>query len=149
MLDAASVTFGTTIMQNVLQEPTPLLTKMTDMEIIMEDSLDGGPPSVGSGDIPAAISTPSNSGTATPISGKKVRFWHGVWTIPLLVFRAANRTLYKIFHECALSALRGTRVTFSRLSTERQEEQDSDRLHFVLARCAQTRRPEQSGIEFR
>lgn len=56
----------------LLQEPTPLLTKMTDMEIIMEDSLDGGPPSVGSGDIPAAISTPCNSGTATPVSTKKV-----------------------------------------------------------------------------
>lgn len=45
---------------------------MTDMEMLMEDSLDGGPPSVGSGDIPAAVATPGNSGTATPASTKKV-----------------------------------------------------------------------------
>lgn len=38
----------------------------------MEDSLDGGPPSVGSGEIPAATLTPCNSGTATPVSTKKV-----------------------------------------------------------------------------
>lgn len=76
-------------MQNGLQEPTPLLTKMTDMEIIMEDSLDGGPPSVGSGDIiPAAVSTPCNSGTATPVSTKKVSdlggHEHDVWNISFL-----------------------------------------------------------------
>lgn len=44
---------------------------MTDMEMLMEDSLDGGPPSVGSGDIPAAIVTPGNT-VATPASSKKV-----------------------------------------------------------------------------
>lgn len=45
---------------------------MTDMEIIMEDSLDCGPPSVGSGDIPAAVLTPCTSGTVTPVSTRKV-----------------------------------------------------------------------------
>lgn len=59
---------------------------MTDMEIIMEDSLDGGPPSVGSGEIPAVMSTPGNSGTATPVSTKKVSGRlagneHDVWNI--------------------------------------------------------------------
>lgn len=41
----------------------------------MEDSLDGGPPSVGSGDIPAAVVVPpgNNNATPTPVTGKKVR----------------------------------------------------------------------------
>lgn len=42
------------------------------MEMLMEDSLDGGPPSVGSGEIPTASPMPGNSGTATPASTKKV-----------------------------------------------------------------------------
>lgn len=45
---------------------------MTDMEMLMEDSLDGGPPSVGSGDIPVAVVAQGNSGVTTPASTKKV-----------------------------------------------------------------------------
>ncbi|XP_074033562.1 protein polybromo isoform X4 [Leptinotarsa decemlineata] len=45
-------------------EPSPQFTKMNDMDILMEDSLDGGPPSVGSGEIPVVVPTP---GTATPV----------------------------------------------------------------------------------
>lgn len=62
------------------QEPSPQLTKMNDMDILMEDSLDGGPPSVGSGDIPAIIpppgtSTPNTNNTpTTPATAKKVPF---------------------------------------------------------------------------
>lgn len=47
---------------------------MTDMEMLMEDSLDGGPPSVGSGEIPI-IAASGNSGTSTPASGKKVSYF--------------------------------------------------------------------------
>lgn len=52
----------------------PHLTKMNDMDVIMEDSLDGGPPSVGSGEIPASAvaSTSAASAvasTATSASG--------------------------------------------------------------------------------
>ncbi|KAF5282989.1 hypothetical protein FQA39_LY04860 [Lamprigera yunnana] len=50
-------------------ETLPITTKMTDMEVLIEDSLDGGPPSVGSGDIPTTITTVSNTGnTSTPTS---------------------------------------------------------------------------------
>ncbi|KAK7869922.1 hypothetical protein R5R35_013708 [Gryllus longicercus] len=45
--------------------PSPLLPKIGDPEMMLEDSLDGGPPSVGSGDIPTPVSM------ATPISKKK------------------------------------------------------------------------------
>nr|QYV43163.1 polybromo [Colaphellus bowringi] len=48
---------------NPPKEASPQLTKMNDMDILMEDSLDGGPPSVGSGDIPVVVPT---TGTATP-----------------------------------------------------------------------------------
>jgi protein polybromo-1 len=51
-------------------EASPQLTKMNDMDILMDDSLDGGPPSVGSGDIPAVVATPGNVLT-TPATGKK------------------------------------------------------------------------------
>lgn len=48
-----------------------MLTKINDMDILMEDSLDGGPPSVGSGEIPAAtVVVPGN--TTTPVTTKKV-----------------------------------------------------------------------------
>ncbi|CAH1119196.1 unnamed protein product [Phaedon cochleariae] len=48
------------------------LTKMNDMDILMEDSLDGGPPSVGSGEIPVVICTPGANTTATtPATTKK------------------------------------------------------------------------------
>ncbi|XP_060527189.1 protein polybromo-1 isoform X2 [Cylas formicarius] len=56
------------------RESSPVtLTKMTDMDVIMEDSLDGGPPSVGSGEIPAVVSMPGSNGGAalTPASTKK------------------------------------------------------------------------------
>lgn len=39
----------------------------------MEDSLDGGPPSVGSGEIPSVIATPTGSVSTTPGTSKKVR----------------------------------------------------------------------------
>lgn len=38
---------------------------MNDVDVIMEDSLDGGPPSVGSGEIPVPIQTTTNT-TSTP-----------------------------------------------------------------------------------
>lgn len=50
-----------------------MMSKMTEMEMLMEDSLDGGPPSVGSGDIPTTItSTPGSSVPVTPSTSKKV-----------------------------------------------------------------------------
>ena len=54
------------------KEASPQLTKMNDMDILMDDSLDGGPPSVGSGDIPAVVSAPGTT-LATPVTSKKVR----------------------------------------------------------------------------
>lgn len=45
---------------------------MNDMDMLMDDSLDGGPPSVGSGDIPVVISTPGNNTITTPVTSKKV-----------------------------------------------------------------------------
>ncbi|XP_064212434.1 protein polybromo-1 isoform X5 [Tribolium castaneum] len=51
-------------------EASPQLTKMNDMDILMEDSLDGGPPSVGSGEIPVIIATPGTS-LSTPNTTKK------------------------------------------------------------------------------
>lgn len=45
---------------------------MNDMDILMDDSLDGGPPSVGSGEIPAIVVTPGTT-SATPITTKKVQ----------------------------------------------------------------------------
>ncbi|ENN78044.1 hypothetical protein HUJ04_006145 [Dendroctonus ponderosae] len=45
-------------------EASPTLTKLADIDIVMEDSLDGGPPSVGSGEIPAAV----NSILMTPVT---------------------------------------------------------------------------------
>lgn len=41
--------------------------------MLLEDSLDGGPPSVGSGDIPAPIGVVAGSTMSTPISSKKVQ----------------------------------------------------------------------------
>ncbi|KAF5301597.1 hypothetical protein FQR65_LT08902 [Abscondita terminalis] len=53
-------------------ETLPITTKMTDMEVLIEDSLDGGPPSVGSGDIPTTVTAvPGNITTPTPTSSKK------------------------------------------------------------------------------
>lgn len=49
-----------------------MITKMTDMEVLIEDSLDGGPPSVGSGEIPTTVVTTTNSTLATPTTSKKV-----------------------------------------------------------------------------
>ncbi|XP_031335236.1 protein polybromo-1 isoform X3 [Photinus pyralis] len=46
--------------------------KMTEMEVLIEDSLDGGPPSVGSGEIPTTVtSAPSNVTTPSTSSAKK------------------------------------------------------------------------------
>ncbi|XP_018567021.1 protein polybromo-1 isoform X3 [Anoplophora glabripennis] len=58
---------------NPQKEPSPQLTKMNDMDILMEDSLDGGPPSVGSGEIPIVVpASGSNVGTpVTPATTKK------------------------------------------------------------------------------
>ncbi|KAJ8965412.1 hypothetical protein NQ314_004164, partial [Rhamnusium bicolor] len=54
-------------------EPSPQLTKMNDMDILMEDSLDGGPPSVGSGEIPVVVPTPGTNTPVTPATTKKIR----------------------------------------------------------------------------
>ncbi|XP_025829015.1 protein polybromo-1 isoform X3 [Agrilus planipennis] len=51
-------------------EQSPVLTKMSDMEMLMEDSLDGGPPSVGSGEIPTSV-VPTPTSTPTPTTTKK------------------------------------------------------------------------------
>ncbi|KAL3278904.1 hypothetical protein HHI36_016424 [Cryptolaemus montrouzieri] len=48
----------------------PQLTKMTDMDILIEDSMDGGPPSVGSGELPPVTPNPSTT-TSTPSTSKK------------------------------------------------------------------------------
>lgn len=45
---------------------------MNDVDMIMEDSLDGGPPSVGSGEIPVLVQAPGNNTPATPATTKKV-----------------------------------------------------------------------------
>lgn len=47
---------------------------MTDVDMLMEDSLDGGPPSVGSGEIPTVVPTvaTTSSTTTTPVTSKKV-----------------------------------------------------------------------------
>lgn len=39
----------------------------------MDDSLDGGPPSVGSGEIPILVQPPGTNTPATPASTKKVK----------------------------------------------------------------------------
>ncbi|XP_076258471.1 protein polybromo isoform X4 [Rhynchophorus ferrugineus] len=58
------------------QDASPTLSKMADVDIVMEDSLDGGPPSVGSGEIPAVVGninpmTPSGSTSTTTTSTTK------------------------------------------------------------------------------
>ncbi|XP_045461184.1 protein polybromo-1 isoform X2 [Harmonia axyridis] len=68
-----------TIVETVKPAVTPMevdpmtpqqVTKLTDMDILIEDSMDGGPPSVGSGEM--APATPvSSSVTATPLTSKK------------------------------------------------------------------------------
>lgn len=63
-----------------------------DMLNLMEDSLDGGPPSVGSGDIPAQSPLPNMS---TPLSGnKKVRFYIFIknWNLTV-IFRSQCRKI--------------------------------------------------------
>lgn len=61
-------------MQHIKIE-SPQLSKMSDMDVIMEDSLDGGPPSVGSGEIPVVVpNTPVTTPVSTPApTSKKVR----------------------------------------------------------------------------
>ncbi|KAK9878876.1 hypothetical protein WA026_003705 [Henosepilachna vigintioctopunctata] len=49
---------------------SPQLTKMTDMDLLIEDSMDGGPPSVGSGDIPPVTPNPGST-ASTPLTSKK------------------------------------------------------------------------------
>lgn len=57
---------------SIFQSASPMMSKMTEMEMLMDDSLDGGPPSVGSGDIPTTItSTPGSSVPVTPSTSKK------------------------------------------------------------------------------
>lgn len=49
------------------------MAKMTDMEVLIEDSLDGGPPSVGSGEIPTTVVAAQGiPTTTTPTTTKKV-----------------------------------------------------------------------------
>ncbi|XP_017786877.1 PREDICTED: protein polybromo-1 [Nicrophorus vespilloides] len=50
-------------------ESSPMLTKLNDMDILMEDSIDG-PPSVGSGELPATVPI-SGSSISTPATTKK------------------------------------------------------------------------------
>ncbi|XP_030752668.1 protein polybromo-1 isoform X2 [Sitophilus oryzae] len=45
------------------RDASPTLSKLADVDIVMEDSMDGGPPSVGSGEIPSVV---GNLITATP-----------------------------------------------------------------------------------
>ncbi|XP_018906134.2 protein polybromo-1 isoform X2 [Bemisia tabaci] len=54
--------------ESVNNSPSPLVQPKSEPDLMMEDSLDGGPPSVGSVDTPAPV-TPGP--TSTPISTKK------------------------------------------------------------------------------
>lgn len=73
----------------------------------MEDSLDGGPPSVGSGDIPAAtVVVPGN--TTTPVTTKKVRS-------TTIVFKFFNTLFLFLF------------------IAKIQQEQSGHWLHFIFA----------------
>ncbi|XP_022920699.1 protein polybromo-1 isoform X3 [Onthophagus taurus] len=77
-------------------EPSPVLTKMTDVDILMEDSLDGGPPSVGSGEIPVVIpSTSATTGTATttPATVKKKLNKNKVVTGYILYSREVRKSI--------------------------------------------------------
>lgn len=50
-----------------------MLNKITDVDMLLEDSLDGGPPSVGSGEIPTpGVSGFVSTSVSTPVSSKKV-----------------------------------------------------------------------------
>lgn len=55
---------------------------MNDVEMSMEDSMDGGPPSVGSGEIPVLIQNPGTNIPATPVTTKKVCF---LWILLFLI----------------------------------------------------------------
>lgn len=63
-----------------------MLTKVNDMDILMEDSLDGGPSSVGSGDIPAAVVATPGGTTSTPVTVKKVKQNTNSMTVFFLYF---------------------------------------------------------------
>ncbi|KAK9869165.1 hypothetical protein WA026_002914 [Henosepilachna vigintioctopunctata] len=49
---------------------SPQLTKISDMDLLIEDLIDGGPPSVGSGDIPPGTPNPGST-ASTPLTSKK------------------------------------------------------------------------------
>uniref|UniRef100_V5IA74 Protein polybromo-1 n=1 Tax=Anoplophora glabripennis TaxID=217634 RepID=V5IA74_ANOGL len=76
-------------------EPSPQLTKMNDMDILMEDSLDGGPPSVGSGEIPIVVpASGSNVGTpVTPATTKKKSSKNKVVTGYILYSREVRKQI--------------------------------------------------------
>lgn len=78
---------GTASMEYTSLESSPMLTKLNDMDILMEDSIDG-PPSVGSGEHPVAISTPS---TSTPATAKKQKIKYKLVSGYILYSRAHRK----------------------------------------------------------
>ncbi|CAH0559025.1 unnamed protein product [Brassicogethes aeneus] len=76
---------------NPPKEASPQLTKMNDMDIVMEDSMDGGPPSVGSGEIATVIATTANTLPVTPASSKKKTIKNKVVTGYILYSREVRK----------------------------------------------------------
>lgn len=72
-------------MSYCFQEASPQLIKMNDVDMIMEDSLDGGPPSVGSGEIPVLVQTPGPPASSTPASSKKVKVMQTFYLLITLI----------------------------------------------------------------
>lgn len=74
-----------------MMEVDPIPGLKMEMEMLMEDSLDGGPPSVGSGDIPATIiTTPAIS---TPVTAKKKASKNKVVTGYILYSREVRKQI--------------------------------------------------------
>lgn len=105
-----------------------MLTKVNDMDILMEDSLDGGPPSVGSGDIPAAVVATPGGTTSTPVTTKKVKQ------------NTNNSTFFFGYSHFLISFLLRTNnfcCNLRLIFVEIQQKQSSDRLHIVLEGSAE------------
>ncbi|KAL3277952.1 hypothetical protein HHI36_013292 [Cryptolaemus montrouzieri] len=101
--------------------PSPQLTKMTDMDILIEDSLDGRPPSVGSGDV--APSTPNTANTSnTPITSKKKSQKNKVVTGYILYSRECRKKIVQNNPECNFGEIsRIVGVEWRSLSTSEKQ----------------------------
>lgn len=84
---------------------------MADVDIVMEDSMDGGPPSVGSGDMPAVLGnvnpmTPSGTTTTTTTSTtKKVKV-----NLKLILSLFVCDSCYMTPFHCSLCVVQGVFV---------------------------------------